>query len=106
MLRIAICDDRPEQLALIRPALRAHFAPAGKRRSSPPSATPCCFWKIRRRDIVLPDICMPGISGTDVAREIHVRRDKTEIVFLTASDEYAADAFACTNQFHHREGFA
>lgn len=45
-------------------------------------------------DIVLLDICMPGILGTQIAGEIRRRRDKTEIVFLTTSDEYAIDAFA------------
>jgi len=45
-------------------------------------------------DIALLDICMPEILGTGVAKEIRIRRDKTEIIFLTTSNEYAVDAFA------------
>ena len=30
MLRIAVCDDRPEQLALIRAALRSYFSSRGE----------------------------------------------------------------------------
>lgn len=45
-------------------------------------------------DVLLLDICMPGILGTEVAKEIRKRKDKTEIVFLTSSDEFAVDAFA------------
>ena len=36
---------------------------------------------------------MPGILGTEVAKEIRRRHDKTELIFLTTSDEYAVDAF-------------
>jgi len=98
MLRIAICDDRPEQLALIRSALRAYFAPRGETPETSVFDSSLLFLESLTQtggwDIVLLDICMPGILGTDVAREIRQRRDKTEIVFLTASDEYAVDAFA------------
>lgn len=98
MLRIAICDDRPEQLALIRAALRAYFDPRGETPEVSAFDNSLLFLENLAQtggwDIVLLDICMPGILGTDVAREIRQRRDKTEIVFLTASDEYAVDAFA------------
>ena len=98
MLRIAICDDRPEQLALIRTALRAYFDPRGETPEVSAFDNSLLFLENLAQtggwDIVLLDICMPGILGTDVAREIRQRRDKTEIVFLTASDEYAVDAFA------------
>lgn len=43
---------------------------------------------------MLLDICMPGILGTEIAREIRKRRDTTEIIFLTTSKEFAVDAFA------------
>lgn len=43
--------------------------------------------------MLLLDICMPGLLGTDIAREVRQRKDKTEIVFLTGSDEFAVEAF-------------
>ncbi len=99
MLRIAICDDQPDQLALIRAVVQRYF-------SDRPDCNiqidlfdhSLCFLehldKTGSYDIALLDICMPGILGTEVAREIRKRGDKTEIVFLTTSDEFAVDAFA------------
>lgn len=46
-------------------------------------------------DIALLDICMPGVLGTEVAREIQSRsKDATDIIFLTTSTEFAVEAFA------------
>lgn len=46
-------------------------------------------------DIALLDICMPGVLGTEVAREIRSKsQDATGIIFLTASPDFAVEAFA------------
>ena len=45
-------------------------------------------------DILLLDIFMPGLNGIDVAKEIRRRKDKTEVVFLTTSDDFAVVAFS------------
>lgn len=46
-------------------------------------------------DIALLDICMPGVLGTEVAREIKRKsEDVTDIIFLTASSDFAVEAFA------------
>ena len=46
-------------------------------------------------DIALLDICMPGILGTEVAREILGKSgDDTDIIFLTTSPDFAVEAFA------------
>ena len=45
-------------------------------------------------DIALLDICMPGVLGTEMAREIqHKSEDVTDIIFLTTSTEFAVEAF-------------
>ena len=36
---------------------------------------------------------MPGILGTEVARELRHQSNKMEIIFLTTSNEFAVDAF-------------
>ena len=41
-------------------------------------------------DIVFLDIRMPGLSGIDAARQLY---DRCHIVFVTAYDQYAVDAF-------------
>jgi DNA-binding LytR/AlgR family response regulator len=45
-------------------------------------------------DLALLDICMPGMLGTDVTKEIRRRKEKTEIVFIATSDEFAVEAFS------------
>lgn len=46
-------------------------------------------------DIALLDIYMPGVLGTEVAREIQSRNeDATDIIFLTTSQDFAVEAFA------------
>lgn len=46
-------------------------------------------------DVALLDICMPGLLGTDVAREISENgNDGTDVIFLTTSSEFAVDAFS------------
>ncbi|GLP96175.1 LytR/AlgR family response regulator transcription factor [Paraferrimonas sedimenticola] len=43
--------------------------------------------------VVFLDIRMPGISGIEVAQAIRAQSGETNIVFLTAYDEYAVKAF-------------
>ena len=46
-------------------------------------------------DIALLDICMPGILGTEIAKEIQRKgEDNTDIIFLTTSSDFAVEAFA------------
>ncbi|WNH49232.1 LytTR family DNA-binding domain-containing protein [Stenotrophomonas aracearum] len=44
-------------------------------------------------DLALLDIRMPGISGIDVARALPELSPRTQVVFVTAYDQYAIDAF-------------
>lgn len=44
-------------------------------------------------DIAFIDINMPYLSGTSLAKEISERSLKTKIVFVTAYDDYAVEAF-------------
>jgi DNA-binding LytR/AlgR family response regulator len=44
-------------------------------------------------DVVFLDIRMPGLSGMEVAEAIALSSSKTQIVFVTAYNQYAIDAF-------------
>ncbi len=99
MIRIAICDDRPEQLEYIQSFCETYLSEhASIEATVLPFDNPMSFLdkldKVGSFDIALLDICMPGISGISVAREIRTRSDKTEIIFLTTSDEFAMEAYS------------
>lgn len=44
-------------------------------------------------DIVFLDVQMPGLTGFEVARQVATRPSPPHIVFVTAFDQYALDAF-------------
>ncbi|MDC8756420.1 LytR/AlgR family response regulator transcription factor [Janthinobacterium fluminis] len=46
-----------------------------------------------RPDVAFLDIRMPGLSGLEVAAALTEASPKTQIVFVTAYDQYAVDAF-------------
>lgn len=105
MIRISICDDRSDQLEKIYSSCKAFFD------KNPNYIVEISMYEnlsqfldtIERQggcDIALLDICMPGISGVSVAKEIRKRKDHTEIVFLITSDEYAVEAFS-VNAAHY-----
>jgi DNA-binding LytR/AlgR family response regulator len=45
-------------------------------------------------DVVFSDISMPGLDGMDLARVIARFTDRPQVVFVTAHDRHAVDAFA------------
>jgi len=47
----------------------------------------------KQPDIAFLDIRMPGISGIEVARALSELSPRTQVVFVTAYDQYAIDAF-------------
>jgi two-component system response regulator AlgR len=48
---------------------------------------------VLRPDVVLLDIEMPGIDGLEVARQLDARDAAPAVIFVTAHDEYALEAF-------------
>jgi DNA-binding LytR/AlgR family response regulator len=96
-MRIAICDDISLQIELIKSATEKYFSTQNDN-SIEIDTFDNAFHFIdahekEKYDLVLLDIFMPGMLGTDVAREIRMKMDKIEIIFLTTSNEFAVDAF-------------
>ena len=104
-MRIAICDDIQKELEIISSALDSYAKvhPSlcfNVDRYSSAMDILDVLEKERPYDIALLDICMPGILGTDVAREMISKSTDTCIIFLTTSNEYAVEAFAL-NAIHY-----
>ena len=49
--------------------------------------------KSLKPDMVLLDIQMPGLTGFEVARELILQKTDSHVVFVTAYDQYAIEAF-------------
>lgn len=96
-MKIAICDDKKEQIAIVKVAVDTYFHDKkGEEVEIDTFDKAFDFLDYQEKkgyDLVMLDICMPGMLGTDVAKEIRQRKDKTEIIFLTTSDEFAVEAF-------------
>ena len=99
MLKIAICDDDAGDRERIAEDLRVYAAAHQKHGIemtvySSAFAMLDAFEKAGCPDIALLDICMPGMLGTELARDILRCSENTDILFLTTSSDYAVDAFA------------
>ena len=99
MLKIAICDDDAGDRERIAEDLRVYAAAHQEHGIettvySSAFAMLDAFEKTGCPDIALLDICMPGMLGTELARDILRCSENTDILFLTTSSDYAVDAFA------------
>lgn len=99
MYCIGICDDDSRYLDLISNATKRYFAEKEESnyeisQFSNPDDLIVSLNKSKGYDILLLDICMPGLNGTDLVKELKALGYKTEIIFLTTSKDYALDAFA------------
>lgn len=99
MIQIAVCDDLSDQLQQINGMVDTYF----KEKSDVSYVcrtfdNPFIFLETVEAqcpyDILLLDICMPGILGTDIAEIVRKQQDYTEIIFITTSKEFAIEAYA------------
>ncbi len=99
-MNITICDDQKNELENIRQIVSEYA------KTHPELfVTIRCFLnpldmlddvsKNGVPDIALLDICMPGVLGTEIAKELKNKsEDNTDIIFLTTSSDFAVEAFA------------
>lgn len=98
MIRIAICDDKIQELELAHSFLARYMQKNPQYQISivsfsAPLELLCNVEKHGGFDIYLLDVYMAGMLGTDAARELRQLGDKGEIIFLTTSRAHAMDAF-------------
>ena len=95
-MRIAICDDSKEQLALLEDVVE---------KLGIKNAEIDCFYNgdsllshlIKKEDfyyqIYLLDIEMPGMNGLEVAKEIRTMDKRAVIIFITSYSDYVFSSF-------------
>ena len=97
MLRVGICDDRQEDIDIIR-ALADRFSDSHPEYPLDISAYPSAYAlleEVERTggcDVYLLDILMPRMSGVELARSLRKRKERAQILFLTSSREYGIEA--------------
>lgn len=95
MLRILIVDDEPPARARLRQLL-ADVAPQTATQVVGEAGDGVAAVELADRlqpDVVLLDIHMPGMNGLEVARHLAARKQPPAILFVTAYDEHALEAF-------------
>ena len=97
-MRVVICDDIQKDRETIRTALNTYAAVHPEYHVEIDeynvAADALHGMEEETYDIALMDICMPGVSGMDVAEEMLAKNPEMRVIFLTTSDEYAVEAFA------------
>ena len=97
MIRIGICDDEQAELQKVRAYAENYFNDRYAYSIScfnNPMELMNYIDKKRGFDLLLLDVYMPQILGTEIAKELRKKGDQSRIVFLTSSRNHAIDAFA------------
>lgn len=99
MIEIALCDDDKNDIETLK-AFAERFAsehmelPVRITAFTSPEELLKRIEKSGGFDLYILDVLMPNISGIQLAEIIRNKGDHAEIVFLTASSDYAIDAFS------------
>lgn len=99
MYQIALCDDEVDELDKVENMFeiycKEHKRPGFlvKRFADADELLHVAQDKGYMPDILFIDIYMPGKLGIDVAKELRKMGNRCHIIFITASTEYALDAF-------------
>lgn len=95
MLRIAICDDRRDDLFKLRGLIREY------QKMRPGLELEPCFYSCASDvldagvlfDIFMLDILMPGLNGIELGRELRTTFPAAPILYLTVSREFALESY-------------
>ena len=98
-MRVAVCDNDKNDLAAVSELLQKYSGmhPEYSIETSAFSSAMEMLCHAERRgccDLFLLDIYMDGIDGVAAAKEIRELTKDSEIIFITASKDFALDAFA------------
>ena len=97
-MRIAVCDDNIEFLQGLSTLLNMygeenHCILEYKTFTNPLELV-MQMEKGVHYDVILLDICMPGMNGIQCAKDIRMYDNLVKIIFLTSSTEYAVESYS------------
>lgn len=98
MLRIALCDDEEKQLNHSAAMLNTHFSSRPDLSGQVETFRNGSVLLARAEkaggfDLYVLDILMPELSGIDTGRRLRALGDGGEIIYLTSSNDFAADSY-------------
>ena len=98
MLRIALCDDEEKQLSQAAAMLNTYFnrRPGLSGQVETFQSGSALLTQVEAAggfDLYVLDILMPELSGIDTGRRLRTLGDGGEIVYLTSSNDFAADSY-------------
>lgn len=98
MLRIAVCDDETQELKQTEAMLNAYFQAHPQLKGQVTAYRDGRTLLAQREthgnfDLYVLDILMPEFSGIETGRRLRALGDQGEIVFLTSSNDFAADSY-------------
>lgn len=98
MLRIALCDDEKKQLSQAAAMLNAYLSSrpdlSGQVETFRSGSTLLARVEdVGGFDLYVLDILMPELSGIDTGRRLRALGDGGEIIYLTSSNDFAADSY-------------
>ena len=92
-IRALIVDDEAPARGELRYLLAAHPEVEVVGEAATPGEA-LALAESLRYDVVFLDVELPGMTGIEVARLVLDRRERPAVVFVTAHERYAVDAFA------------
>jgi DNA-binding LytR/AlgR family response regulator len=94
-LRIAVCDDMPEDRRNLITMIRKYLDANGHLAMIDQYASGEDFLKVdlTKYDLVFLDIYMAKITGIQTAKQLVQRNPNVQIIFCSSSNEYAAESY-------------
>ena len=103
MLRIAVCDDHEEELAVCASHIHRYLTETGKEAAVKQFHHPDDLLVQAEKEpfhLYLLDVIMPMVNGIEVGLNIRSLDQQAQIIYLTTSREFAVDAYA-VNAAHY-----
>ena len=110
MLRIAVCDDEEKQLHEITRLLEAYFRSRPSLNGQVETFLSSSGLLERAGslggfDLYILDILMPELTGIETGRRLRALGDGGEIIYLTCSNDFAADSYDVRAFSRDRRGY-